>query len=97
MRTVHCATSYQQNALTSGNATQRRKPSVIGSSGFEVAGVHDEATVCTPTLIRLGSTLRGRSAKTKGEQVGVAYAAQLYGSAPSSHYNKLGPDAGCER
>lgn len=91
VRTVHCATSYQQNALTSGNATQRRKPSVIGSSGFEVAGVHDEATVCTPTLIRLGSTLRGRSAKTKGEQVGVAYAAQLYGSAPLSHYSKLGP------
>ncbi|SKX55327.1 Uncharacterised protein [Mycobacteroides abscessus subsp. abscessus] len=41
VRTVHCA-SYQQKPLTSGNAMQRRNPSVIGSSGFEVAGVHDE-------------------------------------------------------
>ena len=29
--------------------------------------------------------------KDEGEQVGVAYAAQLYGSAASSHYSKLGP------
>ncbi|SKX55330.1 Uncharacterised protein [Mycobacteroides abscessus subsp. abscessus] len=38
-----------------------------------------------------GFTAQRSECKDEGEQVGVAYAAQLYGSAPSSHYSKLGP------
>lgn len=45
----------------------------------------------TPTLIRPGFKAQRSECKDEGEQVGVADAAQLYGSAPSSYYSNLGP------
>lgn len=38
-----------------------------------------------------GFTAQRSECKDEGEQVGVAHAAQLYGSAPSSYYSNLGP------